>query len=153
MAAGPGRLKRSTAASDQWTVRAHLKAIFGGGLGVAAMVLGALIVVAPFAAVFSGGSVDLGAIRIVALAAVVCLYGLTALAGLDIRGSRPRASLLSSTVVALSVVGLLAALFALWPGVGVSAQDTHARWLIAGMLLALTVVTLAIGMLRRSLEG
>ena len=124
-----------------------------GGLGVMAITLGALVVLAPFAAVFSGSDIDLGPVRIVATGIAVCVYGFTGLAGLDVRGSRPRASLLSSIVVALSAVGLLTALFAVWPSVGISAQDEHARWLLAGTMLALTLIALAIGMLRRSLEG
>jgi hypothetical protein len=134
-------------------VRAHLKTVLRGGLMVAAPLLLALVVLAPFASVFRGGDIDLGPVRILATVIAVCGYGLLGLAGLDIRGSRPRASLLSSIVVALSGLGLLTALFAIWPGAGITDHETYQRWAFAGVVLALTLVAVAVGMLRRSIEG
>jgi hypothetical protein len=133
-------------------MRAHLKTAFWCGLLLSAGTLAAVVVVAPFWAVFSGSDVDLGPIRVLATIAMICLYGWTALVGVEIRGPRPRASLLASIATALSAVGLLAGLLAVWP-VGAAADDGGVRWLFAGGCLALTLLAVAAGLVRRRLEG
>lgn len=132
-------------------MRLHLKTAFWHGLILTGMILGAFVVVAPFWAVFMGSDIDLGPVRVLATTALVCLYGWTAVSGIEIRGSRPHASLLSSLVVALSGVGLVFGLLAVWP-VGTAADHPEARWGFATGLIAATLVALAAGMLRRSLE-
>jgi hypothetical protein len=130
----------------------HLKTAFWHGLVLCGGLLAALVVIAPFWTVFSGSDIDLGPIRMVATAALICLYGWTALVGVEFRGPRPRASLLASIATALSIVGLLAGLLAVWP-VGAAADDGGVRWLFAGGFLALTLLAVAAGLVRRRLEG
>jgi hypothetical protein len=132
-------------------MRLYLKTALWHGLMLTGMLLAGFIVIAPFWAVFVGSDIDLGPARALATAALVCLYGWTALAGVEVRGARRHASLLSSVIVALSFAGLLTGLFAVWP-VGDAAGQAYERWLLAGALLAATALTLAVGMLRRELE-
>jgi hypothetical protein len=134
-------------------MRADLASLFRLILIAAASVFLGFVVLLPFSLVLSGGAVDPAPFRVLGTVLAVCLYGLATLAGIGFRGGRRRASLLSSTVVGLSSVGLLTAVFAIWSGFGPDPENAaYARWIVAGTMAALTCGAVAVGLLRSSLE-
>jgi peptidoglycan/LPS O-acetylase OafA/YrhL len=111
-----------------------------------------LLVALPFMAVLSGSDVDPIPFQVLGSVVAVCFYGLTGLAGVGFRGARTRPSWFASTVVALSAVALLTTLVAMWSGLGPTPESAHARWAVAGIMLALTLVAVALGTVVSRLE-
>jgi peptidoglycan/LPS O-acetylase OafA/YrhL len=142
---GGALLKRRGGVSDQVVMTAHVKAILLQVLLSTLMLCLILLVALPFMAVLSGGEVATTPFQVLGSVVALCFYGLTGLAGVGFRGARPRPSWFASTVVALSAVGLLTALVAIWSGLGPTPESAHARWAVAGIMLMLTLGGVALG--------
>ena len=133
-------------------MRARTKALLLQVLMATLQLCLALLVGLPFIAILSGSDVDLTPLQVLGTVIAVCIFGLTGLAGVGFHGPRPRPSWFASTVVALSAVGLLTALVAIWSGFGPTPESAHARWTVAAIMLALTLGGVVLGTLVSRLE-
>jgi len=149
---GRASLKPAGNGSDQWGMTARIKAILLQVLATTLFLCLVLMVALPFMAVFSGSDVDPTPLQVLGTVAAVCFYGLAGLAGFGFHGARTRPSWFASTVVALSAVALLTALVAIWSGFGPTPDSAHARWAVAGIMLALTLAGVTLGTVVSRLE-